>query len=1850
MTVAIADGSYKPTVLIVDDIPNNLGILVESLESLESACRLVVAQDGHEGLKRAALVKPDLILLDVMMPGMDGFEVCRRLKQNPDTADIPVIFLTTLTETEHKVAGFKVGGVDYLTKPMQIDEVIARVGAHLNLRAMRRQLEQQNLQLQRQQAELEQRVAQLSASNRLLREEIAERERVDNTLKFIAQRNWVAGGQVFLSELVRYLGRLLAVDYVLVDKLAADPDHAETVALYAHGNILPNLQYGLKHTPCDNVMAGGLCCYTEQVQQRFPDDTLLADMQVESYIGLPLWDSTGQVIGLIAVMDSRPIADERAIVSLLQLVATSAAAELERRRSEQRLEESRQFLSRIIETIPDPVFVKDRQHRWVLINPAFCEFMGYPQQDLLGKSYDDIFPKDTADRFRAQAEAVFDSGEERIDENELTGRDGKIHTVVTKKIRYVDERGDAYLVGILQDISVRKGMEAALSSQANLQQTLLNAIADAGMQLMIIENGRIIHVGNRKLAYAFGYNDEDIAAQPALASLIHPDDRARIMDIHARRLAGEPTASSYELTLVTRDGERREYEASVALVPDTDPVRIVTIGKDITERKTAQHRMELLDRAIDLSSDAIFLIDEQFRFNYVNATACRTLGYHREELLTMTPLDIDPDVTPDFLRTCRQDTAVGITNIFETRHRRKDGSVFPVEISVAGFVDDGAPFMLAVVRDITERKRAEAENRRLIAILEESADFIGSADTQGKLLYHNRAARRMIGLPDDADLSALHVSDIHTDWGMKRLLETGIPAVLEHGLWRGDNALRHRDGSEIPVAQLVMLHRDAEGRPEFTSAIMHDLTERKRTEDVLKFIAQGAWMQSGEEFLIALTRFLSQMLAVDYVAINKLTAEPGYVETVAIYGKDAVIPNTRYPLQDTPCEKVLSGSLCCYPADVRRQFPNAALLDDMQIDSYAGLPLWDSTGRLIGLIAVLDGKPFADSAAITSILQLAASSAAAELARRQSAQALAESRRFLGQIIDAIPDPVFVKDRAHRWIHLNQAYCDLMGHPMTALLGKSDFDFFQAHEAQVFWAKNELVFDSGQESLSEEELTDSRGVTHTIQTRKTRYIDDNGQHYLVGVIRDISQRKQSENLLHQRERELRTLVENLPTMVVRYDRSFRRVYVNHAYSLITGRTESEILGLSAVDAWRATNISADAYLDILDDVMRSGKKTEVTLQWVDTDSRLISHAIKIVPEFGADGRVNSVLALGFDLSDRHHRHIIESERQRVFEKMAHGEPLDSILEQVALYAESSKIGGYCCILLLDENGHYQQMVATPSFPNSYRNRRNPLSLLKDERGHCHGWIESALRRERIILEDINRHPCWAICQGFIGEINALACWSEPIFSSTRQLLGVLTLYSNQAGAPDDDELALLQQASHLSSIAIERKRIEQQMHRQASYDTLTGLPNRRLFNNRLREEIVRAERGAYNVAVLFIDLDHFKEVNDTLGHEFGDRLLVDAAQRIRACIRESDTVARLGGDEFVIALAEVGDIIPQSRVAQNIVETLAQPFQLDDHHAYVSASIGIASYPQDADNAETLIGCADQAMYAAKDIGRNSFSFFTPGMREQARQRLQLAADLRGALGLAQLEVYCQPVIEIGSGRLAKAEALLRWRHPERGMVPPDQFIPIAEETDLIQEIGAWVFREAAVIAQRWNALRPNDGLRQISVNVSPRQFVRGNPEAYCIDYLQAIGLNPGAIVIEITEGLLLDDQAGVMDKLRRFHELGIQLALDDFGTGYSAMAYLKKFNIDYLKIDRSFVRDLETDPGDRAIAEAIVAMAHRLGLKVIAEGVETEGQRDLLAAVGCEYVQGYLYAKPMPVEAFLEYAASHAAALNGGQ
>ncbi|MWV16954.1 EAL domain-containing protein [Pseudomonas sp. L-22-4S-12] len=425
----------------------------------------------------------------------------------------------------------------------------------------------------------------------------------------------------------------------------------------------------------------------------------------------------------------------------------------------------------------------------------------------------------------------------------------------------------------------------------------------------------------------------------------------------------------------------------------------------------------------------------------------------------------------------------------------------------------------------------------------------------------------------------------------------------------------------------------------------------------------------------------------------------------------------------------------------------------------------------------------------------------------------------------------------------------------------------------------------------------------------------------------------------------------------------------------------------------------------------------------------------------------------------------------------------------------------------------------------------------------------------------------------------------------------------------------------------------------AQHDALTNLPNRVLIRDRMEQAIGQARRYKKRVALLFLDLDNFKIINDSLGHAAGDELLKEVAPRLQGIVGEMDTVSRLGGDEFLMALADVDDLAEVAAVATRVQEMLAQPFALNGMQIVTSISVGIALFPEDGDDFDTLLKHADMAMYQAKSLGRNAFCFFDAQLNADARERLNLELDLRKALSRGEFVLHYQPIVDIHTGRLLAAEALIRWQHPQRGMITPDTFIGVAEQSGLIVEIGEWVVHEACRQMMLWQAA----GLPRfvVSVNLSSVQFRRGNLESLIRSALERCGLHPGCLELELTESILLQDSQDFIDLLHRLKALGVRLSIDDFGTGYSNLSYLQRFRVDKLKIDQSFVRRLQDSPQEQAIVTAIIQMAKSLNLLTTAEGIEDEATRQLLAALGCDQGQGYLFARPLAADDFRAFVAS---------
>jgi diguanylate cyclase (GGDEF)-like protein len=435
------------------------------------------------------------------------------------------------------------------------------------------------------------------------------------------------------------------------------------------------------------------------------------------------------------------------------------------------------------------------------------------------------------------------------------------------------------------------------------------------------------------------------------------------------------------------------------------------------------------------------------------------------------------------------------------------------------------------------------------------------------------------------------------------------------------------------------------------------------------------------------------------------------------------------------------------------------------------------------------------------------------------------------------------------------------------------------------------------------------------------------------------------------------------------------------------------------------------------------------------------------------------------------------------------------------------------------------------------------------------------------------------------------------------------------------------------SAALHRLDSEARLAYLAQFDPLTGLPNRTLLSDRFSLMLQQARRRGVSRGVLFLDLDDFKLVNDTQGHAAGDELLQEAAKRLQSALRDGDTVARISGDEFAVILGDLARPDDAALVAQKIIERIAVPVNVQGQESVVTASVGIATFPADGDNAEALLGAADAAMYRAKQSGRNAFHFFTADINTRTRARAQMGIELRRALERREFSLAYQPKIDLTTGQPCGAEALLRWKHPERGSIAPVDFIPVLEETGLIVPVGEWVLRRACEDLKEW--LGRGAPAMPVAVNLSARQFRQHDLEERIRSIVYGVGIDPALIELEITESQLMHDPDHAVRVLRGLGDAGLRIAIDDFGTGYSSLAYLTRFPLASLKIDRSFVADVLDDQADATIVRTIVDMAHTLGFTVIAEGVERDSQAAFLRALGCEQAQGFLFARPMPAEDF---------------
>ncbi|HZW24280.1 MAG TPA: PAS domain S-box protein [Gallionella sp.] len=1469
--------------------------------------------------------------------------------------------------------------------------------------------------------------------------DITVRKHTEDALRFIAQRGGGDNAENILTALVQYLGTALGVDYVFIDTLTESGDCAETVAFYSKGDLVPNIRYALKNTPCDNVVGKVLCCYREDVQASFPDDPVLADLGVESYAGMPLWDTAGQPIGLIAAMDGKPFADEALVKHLLQLVSPRVAAELERARSDHLLRMREREFRTLAENAPENIVRYDRDCRVLYANPRMLQTLNVTAEQLMGKT-PCAFPEGD-EAYEATIRRVIARGEEaRIEVTFPDDGNGlRYHS-----IHIVPERNEAgEVTGALamgSDISERKRAEAVLAASERRYRNLvenspfciheidlqgaLQSMNSAGLCMLNLDSEEKI----RGVPYLSAVSDQDLSGIEALMKDAF-DGKASHFEFMS---SGEEPLFFKSCFIPIRDG-------------DGNVQKLMGITEDVSERKRMEQQLaeqeSLFHTIFSEAPSAVELIDPAtLRFVEVNPAACNMLGYTHEEYLSLSLPDTQADMDESALRAAVADIERSGSAGFENRHRSKNGDVLDVEINVRMLDLPGRRLMVAVWRDVTERKCADIALReseaKFRALFETAGDGIFIQDETGFVDCNEKGAR-MYGLSREELIgqSPAALAPERQPGGrlsaevageMIAAALNGLPGQFE---WQ---ALR-ADGSPLDV-EVNLSRIELKGRV-YLQAVVRDISERKQAE------RQRA----------------------EYMSLLNATLESS-ADAILV-----VAPDNRWSLY------------------------NQRFID-----------LWRIPPEIVS-----SGD---DNAALCHVVDR-----------------LEDPEAFLGKVQELYATPE-----------------------------ASSFDTFRFKDGSVI-----------------ERYSIPQRIAGEVVGR-------------VWSFREVTERKQAELKLQQSEAHFRFIAETAQALIWMSGPDKLYTWFNKVWLDFTGRTmEQEIGGgwLEGVhpDDRQSCSESYASYFD-----RRESFSIEYRLRHRDGEYRWVLD--KGAPRFDAQGVFEGYIGSCFDIT----------ERRRHEENLGITASVFDTTQEAILITDADN-------LITDVNPAFSRITG-------YRREEviglNP-KLLGSGR---HGSDFYASMWQSIVQNKSWRGEIWNRRKN--GEIYAELLSVSAICGDDGRVLRYVGVFSD------------------ISRI----KEHEEELSRIAHYDALTGIPNRVLLADRMKQGIAQTVREQGMMAVCYLDLDGFKLVNDTLGHEAGDMVLIEMARRIGSTIRGVDTIARLGGDEFVVLLLGLENGGECMVTLDRLLGSIALPLDIAGRQVVMGASIGVTIYPLDDEDPDTLLRHADQAMYVAKQSGKNRYHIYDPAFDLRTRNHYEFINSIRYGLALDQFELYYQPKVDLLTKKLVGAEALVRWRHPERGLLPPGEFLRPVENTDLDIEIGDWVIASALAQIDVWRQA----GLDiEVSINISAYHL---ESPRFSEKLQQQLAHYPelpsGRLQIEVLETVALNDLVIVREIIEACRMFGVRFALDDFGTGYSSLSYLSSLPVDVLKIDQSFVRDMLEDKGDKAIVQGVIALARAFGQQTVAEGIETSAHYQALLEMGCEVGQGYGIARPMTAEMLKSWSA----------
>ncbi|WP_124949048.1 bifunctional diguanylate cyclase/phosphodiesterase [Sulfuriferula thiophila] len=850
------------------------------------------------------------------------------------------------------------------------------------------------------------------------------------------------------------------------------------------------------------------------------------------------------------------------------------------------------------------------------------------------------------------------------------------------------------------------------------------------------------------------------------------------------------------------------------------------------------------------------------------------------------------------------------------------------------------------------------------------------------------------------------------------------------------------------------------------------------------------------------------------------------------------------------------------------------------------MPVYATGRKIIGSFALSSFEKRAPSVFHCKLLEIGASIIGIVLERNRQTEFL----RLAAKVFESSGECIIITDNHQAILSVNRTYSEVTGYTSDEVTGQRPGMLnSKLHNAAFFHNISLSLTENG---YWQGEIWDQRknGEIYPVWLGLSVVRDSaNTVTNYIGIFTDITTRKLADEALKTAAHQQLAILNNIPDMAWLKNAEGRYISVNEPFGALCGLTPDELVGKTDLDLWPESFAKTYIQDDLKVVQTAKGIKVEERLQnkqglisWVET--------IKS-PIFNEIGKVIGTTGIARDITERKQN----EDQLRLLAKV-----FESSTEAIIIADAQRKIITVNAAFTL-QTGYTLTEVAGTELILSSEVQSSPeffqtIWKTTDVADHWQGEVWDHRK-------DGSLYPKW---------INI-----DVLRNNHEQITHYVTTFSDIS----------------------ERKEAEERIRFLAQHDILTGLPNRALFTSELTQAIANAKRQHHQLALFFIDLDHFKNINDSLGHHFGDLLLQEIAERLKSRLKDMDAICRQGGDEFILLLQDITSPDDVAHIAERLIEVLSTPVLLDSHEIAISASIGIALYPEDGDNGETLVKNADAAMYHAKQSGRDQYRFFVKALNDTVHERLTIESGLRKALERKEFELYYQPQINLISGEMIGVEALIRWHHPEFGMVPPVRFIPIAEDSGLIIPIGDWVLNEACRQAVAWQQA----GLTELTmaVNLSAVQFRRGDVEKSINNALQASGLNPALLELELTESILIQDTEKMLATVQRLKSLGVKLSIDDFGTGYSSLSYLKRFNVDKLKIDQSFIRNMVNDPSDAAIVHAIIQMARSLNLKTIAEGVEEQNMLEALQLHQCHEAQGYYFARPMPADELARYAAT---------